>query len=171
VSSRDQTSAQIDWSPPAWKKVGVSGDAQRTPDLTGIVKEIVSQPDWKAGNAMAFLIRGDGRRTAVSSRGRNKDAPRLVIIADLPDDIDNREATTAYELKLFFAAPRGSRQPRKFRVHVQNAGSPPHVTLNPDDPSHHVLTLPSVQIGRRLHVAFDATEGQPVLSGIKLQRQ
>lgn len=172
VSSRDQTSAQINWSPPAWKKVGASGEAQRTPDLTGIVKEIVSQPDWKAGNAMAFLIRGDGRRTAVSSRGRNKDAPRLVIIADLPDDIANREeATTAYELKLFFAAPRGSRQPRKFRVDVQNAGLPQHVTLNPEDPTHHVLSLPSVQIGRRLRIAFDATEGQPVLSGIKFQRQ
>lgn len=172
VSSRDQTRTQINWSPPAWKKVGASEEAQRTPDLTNIVKEIVSQPDWKAGNAMAFLIGGEGKRTAVSSRGQNKGAAKLVILADLPDDaFDHEETTAAYDIELIFAAPRDSKRTRDFRVDVQNTGSPRQVILNPDDPSAQVLTLPSVQVGRRLRIALESLAGQPVLNGIRIQRE
>ncbi|MGA1839565.1 MAG: PilC/PilY family type IV pilus protein [bacterium] len=49
----------------------------RTPDLKGIVQEIVDRPGWKKGNAMAFIITGSGHRTAESYDGAPGSAPLL----------------------------------------------------------------------------------------------
>jgi hypothetical protein len=38
--------------------------AQRTPDLSAVVQEIVGQPGWASGNAIAIMIAGTGTRTA-----------------------------------------------------------------------------------------------------------
>ncbi|MGE3686129.1 MAG: SdiA-regulated domain-containing protein, partial [Acidimicrobiia bacterium] len=64
VTSRPDTTASVAWSPPAWSVVGVAGAAQRTPNLSGIVQEIIDQSGWLTGNAVAFTIAGTGVRTA-----------------------------------------------------------------------------------------------------------
>jgi hypothetical protein len=68
VSSRTKTDAAASWSPAAWTTVGEAGLAQRTPDLSAIVQEIVSRSGWSALNDMAFIITGTGTRTAEASR-------------------------------------------------------------------------------------------------------
>ncbi len=64
LSTRAGTWNRVPWSPAAWPTVGEATAAQRTPNLAGIVQQVVSRPGWAAGNALTFLIRGTGRRTA-----------------------------------------------------------------------------------------------------------
>lgn len=69
LASRPRTTARVDWTPPEWTTVGAAGEDQRTPDLTTIIQEIVSQPDWSEGNALVLLLDGTGKRTAESYEG------------------------------------------------------------------------------------------------------
>jgi hypothetical protein len=74
-----RTAASVAWSPPAWSLVGESGAAQRTPDLTALVQEVVNRPGWDFGNAMVFLVSGSGTRTAESFDGSAASAPLLHV--------------------------------------------------------------------------------------------
>jgi hypothetical protein len=65
LSSRPTTTASTSWSPDPWV-AGASGLAQRSSDLTGIVQEIVNRSGWVSGNSLVLLVRGSGRRVAVS---------------------------------------------------------------------------------------------------------
>ncbi len=67
LSSRPRTTAAVGWSPEPWSIVGEAGLGQRTPDLSAVIQEIVSRPGWVAGNALALIITGTGRRTASRS--------------------------------------------------------------------------------------------------------
>ena len=69
ISSRPRTASWVAWSPAPWAEVGLQGPDQRTPDLSALVQEIIDRPGWASGNAMAFVIRGNGHRTARSFEG------------------------------------------------------------------------------------------------------
>jgi hypothetical protein len=77
ISSRARTAATVPWTVPTWPTVGVSGPDQRTPDLAAVIQEIVDRPGWSAGNALAIIIAGSGRRTAEAVEGTG--APILHI--------------------------------------------------------------------------------------------
>jgi Calx-beta domain len=79
VSSRVTTDASVGWTPDAWSTVGQAGLAQRTPEMTAIVQEIVSRSDWAALNDMVFLISGSGTRTAEAYESGAATAPLLHI--------------------------------------------------------------------------------------------
>ncbi len=79
ISSKPMTSASTSWSPAPWPTRGESGEAQKTPNLTAIVQEIVGRPGWDSGNAMTFVITGTGERTAESYDGEPTGAPLLRI--------------------------------------------------------------------------------------------
>jgi len=79
LSDRARTAARVIWEPQAWRRIGDSGEAQRTVDLSAIVQELIDQPGWVAGNAMVFLVDGEGRRVADSFDGSHRNAPRLLI--------------------------------------------------------------------------------------------
>ncbi len=64
VTFRPDTTASAAWSPAAWKTAGSAGVDQRTANLWAVVQEIVGQPGWASGNAMAVTIAGTGLRTA-----------------------------------------------------------------------------------------------------------
>jgi Glycosyl hydrolase catalytic core/Concanavalin A-like lectin/glucanases superfamily/Putative Ig domain len=65
LSTRTRSSLVVPWQPVAWS-AGEAGPTQLTPNLAGLVQEVVSRPGWQAGNAIAFLINGTGHRTAES---------------------------------------------------------------------------------------------------------
>jgi hypothetical protein len=90
VTSRPRTSRAVAWDPPPWDNVGDSGPAQTTPDLAAVVQEIVDRPDWSAGNAMAFVVSGVGRRTAEAHDGSSMRAAllELEIPSACSDDLD-----------------------------------------------------------------------------------
>ena len=79
ASSRVTTDASVAWTPTDWNTVGEAGLAQRTPDMTAVVQEIVSRSDWAALNDMVFLITGSGRRTAEAFESGAATAPLLHI--------------------------------------------------------------------------------------------
>ena len=53
LSARTPTAANVMWQPEASATVG---DALNTPDISSIVREIVSLPDWTQGNPMTILF-------------------------------------------------------------------------------------------------------------------
>lgn len=79
VSARATTNDSVTWTIPAWTTVGLSGNDQRSPDISALIREIIADPDWQAGNAMSFVIQGSGSRVADSFEGGSTSAPKLVI--------------------------------------------------------------------------------------------
>ena len=171
ISSRDSTKAQVTWAPVPWPETGKAGPDQRTPDLTGIVREIVSQPDWQSGNAIAFTVRGQGSRVAVAGGpGKEKRAARLVIKAKLNGiKIPERVPKTNYRAELVFAAPRGLTEPLTFDVYVQDESVAKGVTVRPGGETVR-LVLPRVEIRRSLRLRFGPDGQKAVLNGIGLTR-
>src|SRR5439155_1311209 len=80
VSSRGLTTARTSWSSAAWTS-GETAAAERTPDLTAIIQEIVNRPGWASGNALAIIISGTatGNRTGYTYDGSSTSAPLLHI--------------------------------------------------------------------------------------------
>lgn len=76
LSFRPRTNATVRWAPPAWNTVSQRHD---TPDLSRVVQEVVDRGDWRARNAMVFLVTGTGKRVAESYDGERNAAPRLKI--------------------------------------------------------------------------------------------
>lgn len=71
ISSRTPTSTAVMWSPPA--SVNTHEDLA-TPDLSGVVNEIVNDASWSAGNNMGFIfghMSGAGVRWVEASRNNN----------------------------------------------------------------------------------------------------
>ncbi len=79
VSDRTPTAATVQWQPAAWDLVGEADFAQRTPDLSTVIQEIVDRQGWSNGNSIALILSGSGTRTAESCNGSAEDAPLLHI--------------------------------------------------------------------------------------------
>jgi hypothetical protein len=92
ISSRVKTSSSVSWSPSAWNIIGAKGMAQRTSDLKPLVQEIVNQAGWNEGNAMAFIIEGNGKRVAESYNGTGILAPVLHIEYGNENNLEDKVA-------------------------------------------------------------------------------
>ncbi|MGI0064620.1 MAG: fibro-slime domain-containing protein, partial [Nitrosopumilaceae archaeon] len=81
ITTRNPTQASVNWSIPEWKKQGDAGSAQRTPDISTLVQEVVNRKDWLKGNPLAFmlLINNHGNRNAFTYDGNPGKAPLLHI--------------------------------------------------------------------------------------------
>ena len=79
VSGRPRTTERATWAPGGW---GTVGQGQQTPDLSKVVEEIVQRPGWAPGNAITLIVRGSGKRTAVSYNGKAGGAPLLHVEYD-----------------------------------------------------------------------------------------
>jgi hypothetical protein len=79
ISSRVRTTAFQLWTPPAWNTEGAAGVAQRTPNISNVIKEIVDRPLWVSGNALVVIITGTGKRVAEAYDGVPAAAPLLHI--------------------------------------------------------------------------------------------
>ncbi|MDX1429502.1 MAG: metallophosphoesterase, partial [Rhodothermales bacterium] len=86
ISSRSLTTASVAWLPAPWTTVGAAGSDQQTPNISGIIQEIVSQADWASGNSLVIVITGTGTRTAESYDGVSSAAPLLHIEYSYVDD-------------------------------------------------------------------------------------
>ena len=91
VTTRSKTTSNAIWTVPEWVTVGDELDAQKTVDLSAIVQEIVSGPDWSADNSLSFIMvhtgvsatvtKSDGGREAETFDGSA--APVLTIAYEL----------------------------------------------------------------------------------------
>jgi hypothetical protein len=88
ISSRPRTDAQVDWQVAVWPTLNEAGTNQRTPNLANIINEILSSGGWADGNALAFVVTGNGKRVANAFDGSAQSAPMLHIeyVADTPEE-------------------------------------------------------------------------------------
>ena len=88
VLNRPLTGAFVEWLDiPPWTVDEEAGPAQRTPDISSIVQEIIDQSNWRSGNAMVVLIeagsQSGGERTAESWNG-DADAAAMLVVRYTP---------------------------------------------------------------------------------------
>lgn len=80
LSKRKLLKKSVAWSATEkWTKLHEAEKAQRTPDLTQLVQELVNKDEWKTGSPMAFFIDGKGTRTAESFESGPDKTPKLVV--------------------------------------------------------------------------------------------
>ncbi len=88
LTARAKTTANVSWNVPLWPTSGQAGAAQRTPDLSTIVQEIVDRAGWVAGNNTAFIFTpgATGYRRAQSLPRGTAVAPKLHVeyVLDTP---------------------------------------------------------------------------------------
>lgn len=57
LTTRPKTTTRVDWGDiPEWQVRFVSGPDQKTADIAAIIEEIVSRPNWVAGNSITIII-------------------------------------------------------------------------------------------------------------------
>jgi len=81
LSARPRTTASVAWAPDAWDTLG---ERHSSPDLAAVVRAIIDRPGWQAGNALALLIDGAGKRVAVSCDKSAAAAPKLCLVYTAP---------------------------------------------------------------------------------------
>ncbi len=86
VSNRPFTTAMVPWEPGPSVAVGDAGENERTPDISDIIAEIISHPDWASGNNMCIIVTtgdttdlGDKNREMESVDGDAAGAPVLNV--------------------------------------------------------------------------------------------
>ena len=91
------------WEPDAWNAANAK---HQSSDISRVVQEIVDRGGWVSGNAMAFIIEGEGRRVAESYDGAlagseaEEAAPRLVIeyvTAPVPEIASFQQGVDEYQ--------------------------------------------------------------------------
>jgi len=82
ISNRLPTVASVNWQPAEWTTFDEAGPNQQTPNLAGIVEEIVALPTWTQDNPLTFIFTGIGLRVPWSYDGNPALAPKLFIEAE-----------------------------------------------------------------------------------------
>jgi hypothetical protein len=77
LSSKSLLSISKEWHPEAWSVIGERSSKQATPDLSRLIQKVVDDYGWVDGNALTFIIEGEGKRVAKSFDGNG--APSLII--------------------------------------------------------------------------------------------
>lgn len=90
ISNRSTTTSSVQWTPTTSWADNQSEEDQRTPDLSAIVSEIISSKGWQNGNAMSFIISGNGgaddyRKAYSFDEDPAKAAKLIVEFASLSD--------------------------------------------------------------------------------------
>lgn len=76
LSRRPRTIAIVKWRTGPWTTASMP---ERSPDLSPILQEVLSQTGWRAGSSLLLLIHGSGKRVAQLPNGVMRDAPRLYV--------------------------------------------------------------------------------------------
>jgi len=93
VSSRPRTAATVQWLPQEWLSIGDAGLAQRTPNLSAVIQEIVNRGGYTSASSIVLIIEGTGARVAEAFEGGANKAPQLcVAFSDTPLDCPNLSA-------------------------------------------------------------------------------
>ncbi len=82
ISNRQLTQSEVTWEPEDWLIADFEGPEQETPNLAPVIQEIIDQPNWNQGNAIAFIITGTGVRS--SHNFTSGFAPSISIEMEVP---------------------------------------------------------------------------------------
>ena len=86
IGGRPLVPYEITWQPAPWV-AGQAGTAQRSPNLAGLVQEVVSRDGWRKGNAIAVIVEGSGHRTADAFEKAGGSTPVLHITYAAADPV------------------------------------------------------------------------------------
>src|SRR5262249_57839648 len=79
ISNRGRTLTSAPWLPGPWTN-NETGPAERTPDLSPLLAELVSQADWSGKSPVVLRFEaGTGQRRAVSFSNNPAPAARLHV--------------------------------------------------------------------------------------------
>jgi len=187
LSSRKRTKAYSEWTPAAWPKVGAHGAEQATPDLTPLLKEILSKKNWKPGNTVSFLITGTGTRIAKSYKGASSGSARLILKTKTKEQQKKQSlaqtaeeaAASRYTVRLTFTEPDSNIKSgeRQFAVRLQGQSVLDNldITRETGQPMGCLVKefkgIPATdQIEIELEAVGDS-KYQPVISGIELIKE
>ena len=183
ITNRKKTKAFVKWTPAPWNVVGESGEAQRTPDLSPLIAEVISRRGWRAGSAIALIIEGSGQRVADSFNGGHTPtgemtSPLLVVRRDVDRAAETTKSSAAptctYTVRLVFAEPddvepgervfdvaiQGETVLSEFDIAAEAAG--PHRVL--------VKEFPGIAAADTLRIELTPQRGEPILCGVELRR-
>lgn len=77
ITNRPKTSVGIRWDNiPGWNTVGAK---IQSPDISGIIQEIINRSGWIPGNSLAIIVDGSGRRVASAYESGSQKAVSLHI--------------------------------------------------------------------------------------------
>jgi hypothetical protein len=179
LSSRTLTRAEVLWAPESWVKSGEATDAQRTPDVSALLREVIARPDWKPGNSLGFVISGTGKRIASAFRDAGAQAAMLVVDAD-PASVDATPTSSpeqSYSVRLVFGLPTNG-ETRIFDVKVQGQLVRQDLRLSREPEARAegrsdvaTETIDNVRIADELRIELIPKVGEPLLSGLELVRQ
>ena len=118
ISERLLTNSAVAWAPAPWSTVGEAGPDQQTTNIASLIQEIVNRPGWEAGNALAVIITGSGKRVAESFDGSETAAPLLQIEYSIGSTTSNSSpvatddsVTTAEETPVTFDVTNNDSDP------------------------------------------------------------
>lgn len=84
ISTRAQVANPVLWpgsTSSSWgtSSPGAAGAEQRTPDVKAVLQPIINRSGWVSGNAVVFLLTGDGVRNTFSYDGGAASAAKLIV--------------------------------------------------------------------------------------------
>ncbi len=79
LTMRPMTSASVAWAIPTWGSINAVTAAQRSPNITPVIQEIVSRSGFGTNSSIVISISGTGQRVADSYEGSVTNAPKLVV--------------------------------------------------------------------------------------------
>ena len=83
ISSRNLTLSDVSWNPASNWTNNAAGLAQRTPNISAIVSEVITSNNWQSGNPISFILTGSGNssdlREAYSFDGSSSKSAMLTI--------------------------------------------------------------------------------------------
>ena len=82
ISDRPVTAALALWEPPLWGDEKSATGAERSPDLSALVQEVVDYPSWNASSALVFILSGEPDSTAhrAATSHEDTDGPAQLFV-------------------------------------------------------------------------------------------
>lgn len=98
LTSRPLTGTMVEWAADPWNLPGAAAEAERTPDIAGILQEIVGRPGWIEGNAIAIYVTGEGTRVAhAADSGLGTPVLHLGLDIHVPDTTIAESSTSGFD--------------------------------------------------------------------------
>lgn len=81
IETLPRTTQSVVWNVAPWLQEGEQGAAQRSPDVSVLVREVIDRDGWQPGQHIVFILDGSGKRSARTYDQDPGAAPRLIYDA------------------------------------------------------------------------------------------